>query len=219
MLTRGLYRSHDKVVCAAQIKTKEEEALFASIKGINPQLLERLSQRLFFVVNKADVKHVCEGVRQTSATTKRPHSSIARGVMPSTMLSNVHRWVCFSFRSGRDCHASIRGWIGALDAPQHCQQRSASASASCSWAPLQAGSCTSLIGLAVCGCVQVTAQMGIASFELRPEQVLLVSARDAYLARLILSKQPVPPRLLANFREIAFGRSRSRVCWITNRFA
>jgi len=53
--------------------------------------------------------------------------------------------------------------------------------------------------------------VGIASFELRPEQVLLVSARDAYLARLVLSKQPVPPRLLANFREIAFGRSRSRV--------
>ena len=60
--------------------------------------------------------------------------------------------------------------------------------------------------------VQVTAQMGLASFELRPEQVLLVSARDAYLARLILSKQPVPPKLLAIFYEIAFGRSKSRVC-------
>ena len=59
--------------------------------------------------------------------------------------------------------------------------------------------------------VQVTAQMGIASFELRPEQVLMVSARDAYLARLVLSKQPVPPKLLAIFREVAFGRSRSRV--------
>jgi len=68
--------------------------------------------------------------------------------------------------------------------------------------------------ISLTGCLaymQVTAQMGIASFELRPEQVLLVSARDAYLARLVLSKQPVPPRLLANFREIAFGRSRSRV--------
>ena len=31
------------------------------MKGINPQLMKRLSQRLFFVVNKADVKHTCEG--------------------------------------------------------------------------------------------------------------------------------------------------------------
>ncbi len=39
------------------------------MKGINPQLMERLSQRLFFVVNKADVKHVCEGAPESSLLT------------------------------------------------------------------------------------------------------------------------------------------------------
>jgi hypothetical protein len=38
-----------------------QATLFGSMKGINPQLMERLSQRLFFAVNKADVKHTCEG--------------------------------------------------------------------------------------------------------------------------------------------------------------
>ena len=61
-------------------------------------------------------------------------------------------------------------------------------------------------------CAQVTAQMGIAAFELRPEQVMLVSARDAYLARLVLSRQPMPPKLLGNFLEVAFGRMKTRVC-------
>ena len=54
-------RTSRSFFAAKQIKTKEEAALFSSMKGINPQLIERLSQRLFFVVNKADVKHVCEG--------------------------------------------------------------------------------------------------------------------------------------------------------------
>lgn len=32
---------------------------------INPQLVKRLSQRLFFVVNKADVMHSAEGMDET----------------------------------------------------------------------------------------------------------------------------------------------------------
>ena len=35
-----------------KLKTEEERCLLAKLRDMNPQLMERLSQRLFFVVNK-----------------------------------------------------------------------------------------------------------------------------------------------------------------------
>lgn len=41
--------------------TDDEQALFATIKRTHGLLLKRLSRRLFFVVNKADIRKVCAG--------------------------------------------------------------------------------------------------------------------------------------------------------------
>ena len=45
-----------------KLKTQEEADLLKRLRNINPQLFSRLSQRLFFVVNKADT--VCERKRE-----------------------------------------------------------------------------------------------------------------------------------------------------------
>lgn len=75
------------------------------MKGINPQLMERLSQRLFFVVNKADVKHVCEGAPYSSLY---PHPYTGPNALcmatkqhfESSMATSLLRLDCCSFRSG-----------------------------------------------------------------------------------------------------------------------
>ncbi len=43
-----------------KLKTAEEEGLFRRLRAINPQLVERLSSRLFFVINKVG----CGGLRR-----------------------------------------------------------------------------------------------------------------------------------------------------------
>ena len=45
-----------------KLKTAEEAEILSRLKEINPQLLSRLSQRLFFVVNKADMIETSEGM-------------------------------------------------------------------------------------------------------------------------------------------------------------
>lgn len=45
-----------------KLKTSEEENVLKKLKQINPQLIQRLSQRLFFVVNKADQLFDSEGL-------------------------------------------------------------------------------------------------------------------------------------------------------------
>lgn len=42
-----------------KLKTQEEANLLKRLSAINPQLFSRLSQRLFFVINKADVVRAC----------------------------------------------------------------------------------------------------------------------------------------------------------------
>ena len=45
-----------------KLKTQEEAELLTKLSKSNPQLIMRLAQRLFFVVNKIDVMHVSEGL-------------------------------------------------------------------------------------------------------------------------------------------------------------
>ncbi len=44
-----------------KLKTQEEAAMFLRLKAVNPQLVRRLAQRLFFVVNKVDTMATSEG--------------------------------------------------------------------------------------------------------------------------------------------------------------
>lgn len=45
-----------------KLKTKEEAELLTRLSESNPQLIQRLAQRLFFVVNKVDEMHTSEGL-------------------------------------------------------------------------------------------------------------------------------------------------------------
>ena len=45
-----------------KLKTADEAEILQRLKEINPQLMARLSQRLFFVVNKADMIETSEGL-------------------------------------------------------------------------------------------------------------------------------------------------------------
>lgn len=45
-----------------KLKTADEAEVLQRLKEINPQLMARLSQRLFFVVNKADMIETSEGL-------------------------------------------------------------------------------------------------------------------------------------------------------------
>lgn len=45
-----------------KLKTADEAEILQRLKEINPQLMSRLSQRLFFVVNKADMIETSEGL-------------------------------------------------------------------------------------------------------------------------------------------------------------
>lgn len=52
-----------------KLKTADEAEVLRRLKEINPQLMGRLSQRLFFVVNKADMIETSEGM--DAAATKQ----------------------------------------------------------------------------------------------------------------------------------------------------
>jgi tRNA U34 5-carboxymethylaminomethyl modifying GTPase MnmE/TrmE len=113
-----------------KLRTAEEQSIFSRLKQINPQLIKRLSRRLFFVVNKMDTIRVSEGLDEDST----------------------------------------REYVANL----------------------------------------VTTQLADEGFQLRPEQVLLVSAQEALLSRLMLRRQPVPaPDVVRRFKERAFGSSRA----------
>ncbi len=47
-----------------KLKTTEEASMLAKLKEANPQLVKRLAQRLFFVVNKIDGMHSNVGLQE-----------------------------------------------------------------------------------------------------------------------------------------------------------
>ncbi|KAK9845844.1 hypothetical protein WJX81_004061 [Elliptochloris bilobata] len=111
-----------------KLKTVEEASLFAKLKAVNPALIRRLSQRLFFVVNKVDLIDRTEGLD----------------------------------------HGAIREYVAHL----------------------------------------VTSQLGDSGFQLCPEQVLLLSAQDAMLARIVLSGRAGKEERM-RFGKLAFGARRA----------
>ncbi|KAL3150332.1 hypothetical protein ABBQ32_000177 [Trebouxia sp. C0010 RCD-2024] len=111
-----------------KLKTADEAEVLQRLKEINPQLMARLSQRLFFVVNKADMIETSEGL---------------------------------------DAEAT-KQYVAEL----------------------------------------ITQQMKDESFQLKPEQVLLVSAQHALLSRLVLQGNS-DKDLALRFGRLAFG-SRAR---------
>ncbi|CAL8468472.1 g8012 [Coccomyxa elongata] len=112
-----------------KLKTQEEADLLKKLKDINPQLVARLSQRLFFVVNKVDLIHTSEGLE----------------------------------------NEEIKEYVADL----------------------------------------VTKQLGSEGFRLSSDQVLLLSAQDAMLSRLILrNKAGTEERL--RFGKLAFGSRRAQ---------
>ncbi|KAG1654245.1 hypothetical protein FOA52_005800 [Chlamydomonas sp. UWO 241] len=107
-----------------KLKTAEEAAMFARLREVNPQLVQRLAQRLFFVVNKVDTMATSEG-----------------------------------------------------QGPEETQQYVAEL---------------------------VTRQLGLDGFRLAPEQVVLISARNALASRLVLSGR-AGDDTLGRFLNLAFG--------------
>ena len=51
-----------------KLKTADEAEVLRRLKEINPQLMGRLAQRLFFVVNKADMIETSEGMNAAATT-------------------------------------------------------------------------------------------------------------------------------------------------------
>lgn len=47
-----------------KLKTTEEATVLAKLKDANPQLVHRLAQRLFFVVNKIDNMQTAKGLQE-----------------------------------------------------------------------------------------------------------------------------------------------------------
>ncbi|KAK9830273.1 hypothetical protein WJX72_010744 [[Myrmecia] bisecta] len=113
-----------------KLKTQEEADTLRKLQDINPQLVKRLSQRLFFVVNKADQIGHTEGMEAEET----------------------------------------RQYVADL----------------------------------------VTRQMDCEDFQLDPDQVLLLSAQDALLSRLLLAGNPSPADK-DRFLRIAFGKKAAKM--------
>lgn len=110
-----------------KLKSSDEAAMLQRLHELNPQLIRRISRRIFFVVNKMDVAETCEGMGAEET----------------------------------------RAYVAAL----------------------------------------ITEQLGLPGFELLPEQVFTISAREALLSRLVLGGRAEGDEL-DHFRKAAFGR-----CW------
>ncbi|KAG2498988.1 hypothetical protein HYH03_003174 [Edaphochlamys debaryana] len=129
-----------------KLKTADEEGLFRRLKQINPQLVARLSSRLFFVINKVDAVETSEGLDSDEVRTyvadlvTRQLGGAASAASPSSSPSGT--------ASG-----------AAPPPPPFC---------------------------------------------LHPDQVLLLSARNALLARLVLSGR-ASADVTRRFSRLAFG--------------
>ncbi|KAL4419401.1 hypothetical protein ABPG77_003375 [Micractinium sp. CCAP 211/92] len=113
-----------------KLKSSDEAAMLQRLHELNPQLIRRISRRIFFVVNKMDVADSCEGMGAEET----------------------------------------RAYVAAM----------------------------------------ITEQLGLPGFELLPEQVFAISAKEALLSRLVLGGRAEREELDL-FRRAAFGRRWERV--------
>ncbi|KXZ53106.1 hypothetical protein GPECTOR_8g96 [Gonium pectorale] len=167
-----------------KLKTAEEEGLFRRLRAINPQLVARLSSRLFFVINKVDASETSEGLdpdevrnyvadlvtRQLGA---QPQPPSPRPPPPASALSSTASGALPAAASG----ALPAAASPAPAAPSSPFSRSSGGSADGGAPP---------------------------PFRPHPDQVLLLSARNALLARLVLSGR-ASPDALRRFSRLAFG--------------
>ena len=75
-----------------KLKTADEAEVLQRLKEINPQLMARLSQRLFFVVNKADMIETSEGLDAES--TKQYVAQLITAQMQDTNFQLRPEQVC-----------------------------------------------------------------------------------------------------------------------------
>ncbi|GFR43890.1 hypothetical protein Agub_g5019, partial [Astrephomene gubernaculifera] len=197
-----------------KLKTAEEEGLFRRLRAVNPQLVERLSSRLFFVINKVDACETSEGLdpeevrayvadlvtRQLGAAGAPPPSPLAVPPSSSAAASGLVS-VC---ASSPPAPASL------LTSPLR-GGNSASAPPASPFTPTRgAGTATPFSPTATAAIPPPASPAPSASpapaapFRLRPEQVLLLSGRNALLARLVLGGRAAP-EAAKRFQRLAFG--------------
>eukprot|EP00798_Chlamydomonas_sp_ICE-L_P018264 gene18264-24718_t len=170
-----------------KLKTQEEEGMLRRLKEINPRLLKRLAQRLFFVVNKVDSMHVSEGLGfnvtwQYVADVDSVHVSEGLGFDVTWQYVADVDSVHVSESLGFD---ATQQYVADVDSV-HVSE-----------------------GLGFDATRQyvadlVTRQLGCEGFCLEPEQVILISARNALLSRLVLSEQ-ASEESMRRFLTLAFG--------------
>ncbi|GIL46881.1 hypothetical protein Vafri_3748 [Volvox africanus] len=168
-----------------KLKTTEEEGLFRRLRAINPQLVARLSSRLFFVINKVDVSETSEGmdpeeVRNYVAdlVTRQLGGAAAPATGGTGTFSPAPP-------APRPHAAPSNGGDAAGHGPYACP-------------PSHGGSgAGATVGMAAAIGTQPP-------FRLNPEQVLLLSSRNALMSRLVLSGR-ASPDVVKRFQRLAFG--------------
>lgn len=199
-----------------KLKTAEEEGLFRRLRAINPQLVERLSSRLFFVINKVDACETSEGLdpdevrayvadlvtRQMGAAAQQYHQQQQAPLSPAPSagapgLAPAPSWP-MPARSGSGAGltsypssppaASVMAAGAAFQQPQPQPLRSPGPGFGPPSSPGAASSAATVP----------------TRFRLHPDQVLLLSARNALLSRLVLGGR-ASPDALKKFSRLAFG--------------
>ncbi|GLI58627.1 hypothetical protein VaNZ11_000362 [Volvox africanus] len=170
-----------------KLKTTEEEGLFRRLRAINPQLVARLSSRLFFVINKVDVSETSEGMD----------------------ADEVRNYVAdLVTRQLGGAAAPATGGTGTFSpAPPTAQPHAAPSSDgdAAGHMPYACPPSHSGSGAGATATVGVTAALGTQPpFRLNPEQVLLLSSRNALMSRLVLSGR-ASPDVVKRFQRLAFG--------------
>ena len=92
-----------------KLKTADEAEVLQRLKEINPQLMARLSQRLFFVVNKADMIETSEGLDAES--TKQYVAQLITHQMQDTS---------FQLKPDQVCLSSVRYSFSYFHLAQYC---------------------------------------------------------------------------------------------------
>lgn len=99
-----------------KLKTADEAEVLQRLKEINPQLMARLSQRLFFVVNKADMIETSEGL--DAEATKQYVADLITHQMQDESFQLKADQVCSSHHSSPR-HVSVISPDGLLS-PSFC---------------------------------------------------------------------------------------------------
>ncbi|GIL70787.1 hypothetical protein Vretimale_3881 [Volvox reticuliferus] len=169
-----------------KLKTAEEEGLFRRLRAINPQLVARLSSRLFFVINKVDASETSEGL-DPEEVRNYVADLVTRQLGGAAAPAAGGTTNCSPTPAPARPHAVARNGGDAAGMPYASPT-------------IHGGSGTGAIATA-----GMAAAVGAQSpFRLNPEQVLLLSCRNALMSRLVLSGRENPDAV-KRFQRLAFG--------------